>query len=146
MSSPQFYSSTIQVKGLTEFRKSLKDLNSQFPRELAKINQDVAKDVADAAQSAAQNLGGVAAKSAPAISAVRSQVVSAVKLNGAAYPYALGAEFGSVKYKQFKAWRGNGSDAGYFLFPTIRKKVDDGSIINKYADAIDKLAKSAFPQ
>jgi hypothetical protein len=32
-----------------------------------------------------------------------------------------GAEFGSYQYHQFQRWRGKGDDAGYFLWPAIRK-------------------------
>lgn len=48
---------------------------------------------------------------------------------------------GAVKtirgWNQFKPWRGNGDDAGYFLWPAIRQSRDQ--LLTSYADAIDRL-------
>ena len=54
---------------------------------------------------------------------------------------AGGAEFGSYRYHQFKPWRGSSSDAGYFLYPSIRD--DAGRIEEEYRDAVDDLIKRA---
>lgn len=35
--------------------------------------------------------------------------------------YSRGAEFGAYRYRQFKTWRGNGEEAGYFLWPAVRQ-------------------------
>lgn len=48
-----------------------------------------------------------------------------------------------VGWNQFRPWRGNGANAGYFLFPDIR--AHEPEIVETYGDAIDKLTKKAFP-
>lgn len=60
--------------------------------------------------------GSVMAKAAADI---RTAGLGAVKYGGR--PYDMGAEFGSYRYHQFQIWRGNDDDAGYFLWPAIRK-------------------------
>lgn len=46
-------------------------------------------------------------------------------------------------WNQFKPWKGNGANAGYALYPAIRSKI--GEVVDSYGDAIEKLAKKAFP-
>lgn len=46
-------------------------------------------------------------------------------------------------WNQFKPWRGNKSNAGYFLFPTVRKNIDE--IIEIYGDGMDDLLRDVFP-
>jgi hypothetical protein len=60
--------------------------------------------------------GSVAAK---AKSDLRTGGPGVVRYGGK--PYDMGAEFGSYQYHQFKIWRGNDDDAGYFLWPAIRQ-------------------------
>lgn len=132
-------SDAIHVEGLTELNRSLKAMDSNLPKQLRAANKDVATEVAHGAQSAAYALGGVAAKTAPSIKASAGVTSAGVALGGPDYPFAGGAEFGSARYPQFKPWRGNGSDAGYFVYPTIRDKVDD--IQRTYEEAVDDLIK-----
>lgn len=68
------------------------------------------------AKEGAYREGGSAAKSAKDIKTSRP---GEVKYGGK--PYNYGAEFGSYRYKQFQTWRGNSDDAGYFLWPAIRR-------------------------
>jgi len=56
---------------------------------------------------------------------------------------ALGNEFGALRYKQFPPWRGNGEEAGYALWPSIRENRD--RVVEVYGDAIERLAAAAFP-
>lgn len=58
--------------------------------------------------------------------------------------YSRGAEFGSYQYKQFEIWRGNGDEAGYFLWPTIREWRDE-DFLNEYAENVLTILKQAFP-
>lgn len=46
-------------------------------------------------------------------------------------------------WNQFRPWRGNGEDAGYWLWPAIRAHTDD--IVDTYGDAIEKITSKAFP-
>jgi hypothetical protein len=89
--------------------------------------------------------------------AARQQKVAIIRLGGNRNPEALGAEFGAAQgvlrnttrgvmegWNQFRPWRGNGSEAGYFLMPTIRE--DTPQIIEHYLELIDHLARRAFPR
>lgn len=46
-------------------------------------------------------------------------------------------------WNQFRPWRGNSTGAGYFLFPTIRESTAE--IVDMYGDAIEQIARKAFP-
>jgi hypothetical protein len=50
-----------------------------------------------------------------------------------------GAEFGSAQHKQFQPWGGNGTSAGYFLWPSIR--MDD--ILERWAEATEDAMRTA---
>lgn len=127
----------VQVDGLTELNKALRDMGPELKGELRKTNKTVADFVAADSKSAAYSIGGVAAHVAPSIKASAGALSAGVSLGGNAYPMAGGAEFGSNRYKQFKPWTGNGSDAGYFVFPSIRRDID--RIETEYGVAMDNL-------
>lgn len=114
-------------------------MGPEFGKELTKANKSVAQFVADDARAAAYSIGGVAAKAAPSVKATAGAAWAGVALGGPSAPYTAGAEFGSVKFKQFKPWRGNGTDAGYFLFPVIRR--DGDRIETEYTQALDDLLR-----
>ena len=62
----------------------------------------------------------------------RAQGNTAVKVTGV-----------RLGYNQFKPWRGNGVGAGYFLFPTVRKNIDE--IIDLYGDGMQDILRDVFP-
>ena len=132
-------SAGVKVTGLAELNKALKALGPEVQKELKDANFEVGSMVVDDARSIAHGLGGVAAKVAPSIKATKTQAGAAVSFGGAAYPFAGGAEFGSHRYKQFKPWRGSGSDAGYFVYPAIRQDADE--IESTYVERIDALMR-----
>lgn len=135
----------VKVDGLRELNAALKAIGPDARKELKAASKKVADFVANDARSAAYSIGGVAAHVAPSIKPVASIAGSAgVSIGGAAFPMAGGAEFGSLKYRQFQPWRGSGSDAGYFLYPAIRQDVD--RIVTEYTSAIDDIIKRRFPQ
>ncbi len=127
----------VKVAGLNELNRALRELGPELQRELKQTNLTVAEIVAKDAQSAAFSLGGVAAKVAPSIRASARNTAAGVSLGGTGYPMAAGAEFGAVRYAQFKPWRGNGSDAGYFVYPSIRR--DAERIETEYSKALDNI-------
>lgn len=130
-------SGEVQVEGLVELQRALREMGPEFKKELPKVNKQVATFVAKDAQAAAYGLGSVAAKVAPSVRASAGAGFAGVGFGGPAYPFAGGAEFGALQYKQFQPWRGNGSDAGYFVYPTIRR--DGGRIETEYSEAAEAL-------
>jgi hypothetical protein len=139
----------VEVEGLKEMRRALEAAAPGLREQIKQANISVAEHVAESARSRASAMGGVAAKAAPSIRANRTNAYAAVSGGGARYPYFYGAEFGSLKYKQFKGWRGNqwtpwgDSGVGYFLHPTIRDQRQQ--IIDTYNAALTKAVKEAFP-
>ncbi len=130
----------VQVQGLTELNRALRDLGGRaFQGELREAGREIANEVAADARGIAFGLGGVAAKTAPSITASAGFTSAGVSFGGAAYPFAAGAEFGSYRYKQFKPWRGSGSDAGYMVYESIRRNADE--IGERYLDAVDQILK-----
>ena len=132
----------IRIDGLREFRASLKQLEDKLPRELTKANKTAAEFLATKARRAAESQGSVAAHVAESIKATGGQLGGFI-VGGAGHPEFFGAEFGAKAYAQFKAWLGNGEEAGYFLFKAVRD--NEEQVVDIYGDMIDALAKRAFP-
>lgn len=129
----------VNVRGLAELNRTLKQLGPEVQAELKAANVEVGDMVAEDARSIAYDLGGVAAKVAPSIGSTRTQAGAGVSFGGVAYPFAGGAEFGSYRYKQFRPWRGSGEGAGYMVYPAIRQ--DSDKIANTYMERIDDLMR-----
>lgn len=141
---PKIKSGSVKVDGLTELNRALRAIGPDAQKELKEASREVARFVANDARAAAYSLGSTAAHVAPSISAVGGVSGAGVAFGGARYPMAGGAEFGSVRYKQFQPWRGNGPQAGYFVYPAIRRDVD--RIASTFTDAVDDIIKRRFPE
>jgi hypothetical protein len=151
---------TVKVAGLGELRKELKRLDEPtILDELKDANFEVAelvrREALDRASSRMEIRAAESLKSAR--QAQRAQLTG----GGAKTPFFGGAEFGSdrgksriiagktmqshnrVGWRQFQEWRGNQSDAGYFLYPAIRDLTEP--IVNIYGDWLEQITKKAFP-
>lgn len=131
----------INVEGLPELSRALKSIDPNLQKELRATNRKVAQEVTEAARGRALGLGSVAAKTAPSLRASAGATSAGVGMGGPGFEFAGGAEFGSLRFKQFQPWRGNGPEAGYFLYPTIRDKADD--IVETYDDAMQEIIRKA---
>ncbi len=130
----------VQVEGLAELNRALRALGGrEFQTELRDAGKEIATEVSGDARSIALGLGGVAAKTAGSVSASAGFTSAGVSLGGSAYPFAMGAEFGSNRFPQFRPWRGSGSGAGYFVYESIRRNADQ--IGEVYQDALDHIAR-----
>lgn len=133
----------VKVEGLRELNRALRELGPDARAGLKDASRRVSELVAGDARSAAYSLGGVAAHVAPSIkSRAAMNGGASVAIGGARYPMAGGAEFGSRRFKQFKPWRGNGMEAGYFLYPTIRR--DSDRIATEYTSALDGIIEEFY--
>lgn len=101
--------------------------------------REAARIVRRWAQDNARREGGVAAKSADDIRVAGPGVVAYGQK-----PYNMGAEFGSYQYHQFERWRGKDDNAGYFLWPAIRKFRDTTMAKLWYAEQ-HSVIHEAFP-
>lgn len=129
----------IRAKGLDDARDALHDVADGIDRAIEEAGMAAARVIEQRARKNALGLGGVAAKSAPALSVEDSTAGAAVAIGGNAYPFALGAEFGSLRYQQFEPWRGE--EGGYFLYPAVRQT--EPQTDEAYEDAIGDLIKRA---
>lgn len=144
----------VRIRGLKDLQKALRQIDKQLPRELATANQTVAQHIVDEATATARGLGPLWARAARSMRAARQQRVAAINLGGARHPEALGAEFGAIRniprdvqrgdqrytirgWNQFRSWRGSAGNAGYFLYPTVRREGD--RIVELYAEVLDDL-------
>lgn len=137
----------IDVEGLRDLQRELRAVDAAFPRELRVANKEAAEIVAKGTRAKFESMGGSAPKVAPTVKALAQQRNASVKIGGGSSvggQVAMGNEFGSVEFKQFPSWRGNSTGAGYALWPTIRETREE--VIDFYGDAIDRLARKAFPK
>ena|SRR5687768_13104676 len=143
----------IEIRGLKDLTRALKDIDAQLPKELADLNQQVGESVISGARGRAST--PLEHRAARTLKAARQQRVVLIRLGGGRYPEALGAEFGAGQgtlrnttrgvmegWNQFRPWRGSGGDAGYFLFPTIRE--DTPQIIDRHYDLIYEFVQRHF--
>jgi hypothetical protein len=132
---------TIRVDGLKELNASLREFGGEFKGEMRKTLKPIADFVAADAKGAASALGSTAAHVAPSIKSSAGAQFAAVSGSDPAF---AGAEFGGrgrPTTQQFQPWRGNGEDAGYFLWPTIRR--DAPRIEQEAADGLERLIQKA---
>jgi hypothetical protein len=145
----------VTVHGLDDLRRELKKLDEAGLIDgLKDVNQSVAESVVGWARARASTK--LEKKAAESLKASRTAARSQVSFGGAKAAFAEGAEFGADRnrprsvngrnvtgWNQFRAWRGNGTEAGFFLFPSIRSHEDQ--IADEYLDGIEKLMSRAFP-
>jgi hypothetical protein len=131
----------VKVEGLRELSKALRDVDKTLPKEIQRAAKTAAEAVADKTRASFASRAGVAPKVAPSVKALATQRAAYVRIGGPAYPYALGSNFGSVRFKQFPMFAGHGDD--YSLYRTIRAERD--AITDTFGDALDAAMRRAFP-
>lgn len=129
----------VTVEGLKEARLIMKHIDVGFEETLKEQLKKVADNVMGKARDKASSLEPMARKAGESMRTGSNPKGDAwIKLGMGTFvnahrrapttyklsQIALGAEFGSTRYKQFKGWTGNGQDAGRFLYPTIRSERD----------------------
>lgn len=145
----------VQIDGLREFVAALKEAPDRLDKQMRAAFREIAADVRTAARA---NASEQHPESRPNShrqhkqhwSALSSAITSGadsdtpwVKLGSAKVPWALGYEFGSQRHRQFPAWRGSGTGAGYFFWPAIREK--QGEVNEKMLEAVDAAFDAAYP-
>lgn len=151
---------SVKVRGLDDFRAKLKSHadRKQLEKELRNANFSVAQLIENRSRPVMSGLrGGMGPRAAGTIKAARSVVSARLGIGDGDVPFALGVEFGAVRgiprnggngrtirgWNQFDSWRGNGPDAGYAVFPTIRRS--ESEIVDKYGDEVERILSDAFP-
>lgn len=137
----------VQVLGLKELIVGLKAADAAWPKELGRASKESGDVVIAAAKTVAAQQGGAAKHAAPSLkSAAKARQVE-VSYGSNAYPMAMGAEFGSKRFKQFKPFRGNQWEGdggpGYVLQPSVKSKRQEFETI--WLAGIDRVTRQAFP-
>lgn len=141
-----------KVTGIRDIQRALRQVDGQSQKKLREVgNRAVQRIVVKAQANASTPMEKAAAAT---LRAQSQQRYAAIKLGRARVPFALGAEFGAgrnstrrrstgtyVGYRQFKPWRGNGEDAGYFMYPAIR--AERQQTISDYLAGIGQLLDQA---
>lgn len=132
----------VAVEGLDELRRELKKLDDAgLTDQLKDANKAVADLVVQRAQAKASTR--MERRAAGSLRSARQAARAVVKGGSASVPFFGGAEFGSLRYTQFRPWTGSNSQSGYFLYPAIRESTDD--IVELYGDEVMKISAKAFP-
>lgn len=146
------------VSGIVETQRALRQVDATLPRELRVIGNRAAERIVDVANRNASRLGSADRKAAAAGLRARSQQRNvAVSLRATKrVPWVFGREFGAARdvprtrtrngrrqtyvgYRQFRAWRGSGNDAGYWLYPAVRS--EGARVADDYLKGVDTLLR-----
>lgn len=139
----------VNVVGLRELRKALKELDPKWPKGLREVNKRAAEVVVPEARTRASqvrtNVKGNPTRAGSAvvgsIRALASQTRAQVAMGGARLPHAGGFDWGSSgRFKQFPA----ANKEGYILWPAAKAKEE--VIVAYYLKMLDDLTQDAFPE
>lgn len=138
----------VQIHGLNEFRRALNRVDRQLGRQIGQVNKRLGERVAVNARARYARHYSVRRGRVPrSIRASASQTKMQVKIGRKTVPYALGQEFGSDRFRQFRPWTGKGPGGkgshGRFFYPAIREETE--GIRRDYLDELDKVVREAFP-
>jgi hypothetical protein len=138
----------VSVPGMDAFIRDLKRADSDLTHKMQVANNDAAAVVLREAVRKRDSQPGAARKTT--VKTGNQANRSSVVIGSAREPWALGAEFGALRYRQFQPWRGNqwtngtgdrwggaDPDVGYFLHPAIRATRSE--FLAEYTKQIDKI-------
>lgn len=137
-------SEAVRVEGIRPMLKELRAVDKALPKEVRAVNLSIAQDLAAKTARSFAGRPGSAPKTARSVKALADQRGAYIRIGGNAYPTAMGDEFGAVRYRQFPAWRGSGSGAGYSLYPTLR--TERPRTEDRFLDAMTEILGRVFPQ
>ena len=124
--------------GMTEVKAGLKAFDAQLPKVIRNANRVTSRDIVK--PDALRRLDSQPVPKRRGVIAHRASATSAsIALRYSRYPWAGGAEFGSLKYRQFRPWLGNQftgnlNNSGYIIGPAIAGNLE--KIDSKYAEIL----------
>ena len=136
----------IEVHGLREFRRALREAGQQFPKELRQANKEAAELVAPEVRRRAPkgpHEGG--GRVQPIVASVRAggtQRAGYVAVGGARSPHAPVYEFGGTLRRHASTVRTQVMARPY-VYPSVEAKADE--VVDFYGEALDRVARRAFP-
>lgn len=126
------------IEGLEDFLKDMGVAKQNIAEAERVFGQLAATTVVAMARSEASGLGRM-----PSVAAQDLRVVGKGTVQYGGQPFSFGAEFGAIQYHQFREWRGNQEDAGYFLWPSIRE-FRDQDMLDLWAKTVWETMKETF--
>jgi hypothetical protein len=139
----------VDFEDLFKFRRELKSVGEGLEKELQKTNKRVVENIVvpvakrKAAETRTNIAGGTARLGSRGVGTVRAlatQTRAQIAGGGAKVPWFMGSQFGSAgEHRQFP----RAKPGGYIIYPAIAETRDE--FREEYADAVEKLAKRAFP-
>jgi hypothetical protein len=127
-------------QGFEEFKAALNEVANEIPSIVSRTDMELGEETIRRAKRRAQQIGGVAPKAMRSARVERKYGNVKVKYGGTQWPYAMGAEFGSHHYNQFKSYR----RAGYFFFQS-RYEVEHYDLERTYYEAFSRAMRHTFP-
>lgn len=128
---------TIQVHGLADLQKALRQIERTLPKELGFGLAEAAKIVADAARPKVPHRTGAAQAS---IKVRKQQRSASLAVGGTKAPYYPWLDFGGT-VGPARSIRRQFIPGGRYIFPTLKQK--DAEVKAKVDDVIARLAKQA---
>ena len=122
---------TIEVTGIRELRKALKDVEADLPRELRDGLFEIATLVADAARVKVPSVSGDAAGS---IKARKQSAAASLAVGGTKAPYFPWLDFGGAVGRNRSVKRPFLKE-GRYVYPTLKEK---RNVITEKVDALIK--------
>lgn len=117
-------------------RASLGKARTQFPKAMVRADRRAASLAAERSRAIFASRQGVAPKVAESVVAM----AATLQFGGPNYPYAMGANFGSHRFKQFPAPADGGGD--YAFFAAIEQTAGQRNAL--YEHYVDQVLDEAF--
>lgn len=125
-------------------RKLDKEVGSQLKKEVGKTHKKLGDKPVNEIKKRANALGSGRVRIGRAAKSSATAAALTVRAGGGAYPDFAGQEYGSLRFKRFLPWKGNGDEAGYVIGDILRDDRWMTDFGEEYVDAIVDLFGSAM--
>ena len=128
-----------------KFAKSLQEKADAkaLKKEIGKSHKRLSDKPIKEIKSRANAMGSGRVRIGRAVKSSASSTALTVR-GGKGYPDFAGQEYGSLQYRRFLPWKGNGDSAGYVIGELLRDDAWMTQFGEEYVDEIDKLYQRVF--
>lgn len=116
-----------------------KEVGNQLKKDIGRTHKRLGDKPVDEIKKRADALGSGRVRIGRASKSSATARALTVRAGGAAYPDFAGQEYGSLQYRRFLPWSGNGDDAGYVIGDILRDDRWMTDFGEEYVDAITDL-------
>jgi len=136
----------VEVHGLREFRRELRQAGQQFPKELRQANKDAAEvvvpEVRRRAPKGPHEGGGNVQPIVASVRAGGTQRAGYVAVGGARSPHAPVYEFPGATLPRHASESRTRVATQPYIYPSLDAKADE--VVEVYGKALDRLTRRAF--